>query len=48
MAFPSKVAAVGISKTGDVDVIEKLDLPFPSPAPNQFIIKVRQNLPQKQ
>ncbi|KAM5543351.1 hypothetical protein V8D89_003225 [Ganoderma adspersum] len=41
MAFPSKVAAVGISKTGDVDVIQNLDLPFPSPAPNQFAIKLR-------
>ncbi|KAM5543352.1 hypothetical protein V8D89_003226 [Ganoderma adspersum] len=39
-SLPSKIAAIGISKTGDVDVIEKLDLPFPSPAPDQFIIKV--------
>ena len=42
MAFPSKIAAIGISETGDVDVIQKLDLPFPSPSPKQFVIKVHQ------
>ncbi|KAI1785868.1 NAD-P-binding protein [Ganoderma leucocontextum] len=38
--LPSKIAAIGISKTGDLDVIENLVLPFPSPTPSQFIIKV--------
>ncbi|PIL27956.1 hypothetical protein GSI_09900 [Ganoderma sinense ZZ0214-1] len=38
--LPSKIAAIGISKTGNLDVIEKLELPFPTPAPNQLVIKV--------
>ncbi|PIL33841.1 hypothetical protein GSI_03547 [Ganoderma sinense ZZ0214-1] len=38
--LPSKIAAIGISQTGDVDVIQNLDLPFPSPTPTQFVIKV--------
>ena len=42
ISLPSRITAIGISKTGDVDVIEKLDLPFPSPAPGQFVIKVSQ------
>ena len=39
--LPSKIAAIGIAKTGDIDVIQNLELPFPSPTPTQFIIKVR-------
>lgn len=40
--LPSTIAAIGFSKAGDVDVIQNLELPFPSPAPNQFVIKVRE------
>ncbi|PIL35709.1 hypothetical protein GSI_02439 [Ganoderma sinense ZZ0214-1] len=39
-AFPSRITAVGISKPGGLDAIETLNLPFPSPEPNQLIVKV--------
>ncbi|KAI1785866.1 NAD-P-binding protein [Ganoderma leucocontextum] len=38
--LPSTIAAIGISETGDLDVIQKLELPFPAPTPSQFVIKV--------
>lgn len=38
--FPSRILAVGISKPGGLNAIETLDLPFPSPEPNQIIVKV--------
>ena len=41
--FPSKITAIGISKTGDLDVIQELELPFPSPTPTQLVIKVHQS-----
>ncbi len=40
MSFPSKIQAIGINKTGDFDVIEKLELPFPQPAPGNVLVKV--------
>ncbi|RPD65638.1 NAD-P-binding protein [Lentinus tigrinus ALCF2SS1-7] len=39
-SFPSKIQAIGINKTGDFDVIEKLELPFPQQEPGNVLIKV--------
>ncbi|TBU61183.1 NAD(P)-binding protein [Dichomitus squalens] len=41
MSLPSKISAIGINKTGDFDVIEKLELPFPQNAPGNVLIKVQ-------
>lgn len=41
MSFPSTVKAITIAKTGDFDVIEKTEIPFPEVAPNHVVIKVR-------
>ena len=41
MSLPSKIQAVGINKTGDFDVIEKFELPFPQNGPGNVLIKVR-------
>lgn len=41
MTYPSTVKAVGINKTGDVDVIEDLTLPFPEQKPGELLVKVR-------
>ncbi|KAI1798102.1 NAD(P)-binding protein [Ganoderma leucocontextum] len=40
MSLPSTIAAIGINKTGDFDVIEKLELPAPQNAPTNVLIKV--------
>jgi len=39
--FPSTVKALTFSKTGDVDVLEKTDQPFPQQGPGDVILKVR-------
>lgn len=39
--FPETVKAITYAKTGDVDVIEKTDQPFPKQDPGEVIIKVR-------
>lgn len=39
--FPSTVKALTYSKTGDVDVLEKTEQPFPQQGPKDVILKVR-------
>ncbi|KAI0711151.1 NAD-P-binding protein [Cerioporus squamosus] len=39
-SLPSKIQAIGIHKTGDFDVIEKLELPFPQVEPGNVLVKV--------
>ena len=39
--FPETVKAITYSKTGDVDVIEKTDQPFPKQGPGDVILKVQ-------
>ena len=39
--FPSTVKALTYSKTGDIDVLEKTDQPFPQQGPKDVILKVR-------
>lgn len=41
MTYPSTIKGVGINKTGDVDVIEDLTLPFPEQKPGELLVKVR-------
>lgn len=38
--FPATVKAITFSKTGDVDVIEKTEQPFPQQGPGDIILKV--------
>ncbi|KZV67631.1 NAD-P-binding protein [Peniophora sp. CONT] len=40
-SYPSTVKAVGIKEVGGVDKIEDLELPFPSPKPNELLVKVQ-------
>lgn len=40
-SYPSTVKAVGIKEVGGVDKIEDLELPFPSPKPNELLVKAR-------
>lgn len=40
MSLPAKIQAIGINKTGDFDVIEKLELPLPQNAPGNVLVKV--------
>ncbi|THG93923.1 hypothetical protein EW026_g7432 [Hermanssonia centrifuga] len=40
MSFPSTIQAIGIQKTGDIAVVEKLSVPFPKQEPNQIVIKI--------
>lgn len=40
-SFPSTVKAIAIEETGDVDVIQKMELPFPEVKPDHVVIKVR-------
>jgi NADPH2:quinone reductase len=40
MSIPEKVKAIGIEKTGDFDVIQDLELPFPTPKPDEIVVKV--------
>ncbi|TFY81532.1 hypothetical protein EWM64_g2482 [Hericium alpestre] len=41
MPYPTTIRAVGIHKTGDVDVIEDLTLPFPARKPGDILVKVQ-------
>ncbi|KAI0635278.1 NAD-P-binding protein [Trametes polyzona] len=38
--LPAKMHAIGINRTGDFDVIEKLELPVPENAPGNVLVKV--------
>ena len=40
MSFPSTVQSITIAKTGDFDVIEKTEQPFPQQPAGYVIIKV--------
>ncbi|KAI0801460.1 NAD-P-binding protein [Fomes fomentarius] len=40
MSLPETVKAIAIDKTGDVDVLEVKDVPFPKPNPGNVVIKV--------
>ena len=39
-SFPSTVEALAIATTGDIDVIEKMTLPFPKVNPGDLVVKV--------
>lgn len=41
MSLPSSIQAIAISKTGDFDVIEKKELPFPKSAPGDILVKMQ-------
>lgn len=41
MSLPSTIHAIGLTGKGDFDVIKKLELPFPTPAADQILTKVR-------
>ena len=38
--FPATVKAITFSKTGDVDVIERTEQPFPQQGPGDVLLKV--------
>jgi len=38
--YPSKIHALGMSKTGPIDVLEKIEVPFPEVKPDHLLIKV--------
>ncbi|KAF5391609.1 hypothetical protein D9757_002429 [Collybiopsis confluens] len=38
--FPSTVEAIAINKTGDIDVLEKMTLPFPKVEPGDLLVKI--------
>lgn len=40
MSYPTKIKAVGIHETGDVDVIQNLEVPFPDVKPTDLLVKV--------
>src|SRR5260370_26045787 len=40
MLYPTKIKAVGINETGNVDVIQNLELPFPDVKPTDLLVKV--------
>lgn len=39
-SLPSTIKAIGFHKTGDIDVIEELNLPFPQQKEDEILIKV--------
>ena len=41
MAFPEKTKAIVVPQFGDIDVIQLAELPFPTPKPNEVLVKVR-------
>ncbi|OBZ78424.1 putative quinone oxidoreductase [Grifola frondosa] len=41
MSFPAKIQAIGINKTGDFDVVEKLEIPFPKHVPGNVLVKIQ-------
>jgi NADPH2:quinone reductase len=40
MSYPTKIKAVGINETGDVEVIQDLEVPFPDVKPTDLLVKV--------
>jgi hypothetical protein len=44
MSYPTRIKAVGINETGGVEVIQNLEVPFPTVKPTDLLIKVRQPL----
>ena len=40
MSLPSSVKSIVLTKTGDFDVISQIDLPFPSQAKDEILVKV--------
>ena len=40
MSFPETVQAIGIQKTGGIEVVEKLSVPFPKQQPHEILVKV--------
>ena len=42
--FPETIKAITYSKTGNIDVIEKTDQPFPKQGPGDVILKVRETV----
>lgn len=41
MSYPETIKAIVLTGTGDFDVIKKIDVPFPKPAGDELLIKVR-------
>ena len=41
MSFPATIQAIGIQKTGDIEVVEKLNIPFPKQQLDQIVVKVK-------
>ena len=40
MSFPKTIKAIAIDRAGDIDdVLEVKELPFPTPAPGEVLIK---------
>lgn len=40
MALPSTIQVIALTGNGDFDVIQKLEVPFPKPQPDQVLVKV--------
>ena len=40
MTFPSTIEALSFAKTGGVEVMEKITIPFPKQSPDGIIVKV--------
>lgn len=40
MSFPETIQAIGVKQTGDINVLEKLTIPFPAHIPGNVIVKV--------
>jgi hypothetical protein len=45
MSFPKTIKAITIPRTGDVDVIEQTEQPFPEIKPGNVVIKVQVRRP---
>jgi hypothetical protein len=41
MPYPTRIRAVGINETGGVEVIQNLEVPFPTVTPTDLLVKVR-------
>lgn len=41
MSLPTTIEAIAISKTGGLEVLEKITLPFPEQKPEDIVVKVR-------
>jgi len=44
MSYPTRIKAVGINETGGVEVIQNLEVPFPTVKSTDLLIKVRRPL----